>query len=152
MITRRGALLAGGIGLLVAHSLSRGQPAGSIRRVGWFSIGSSTNPLDGYAAFKQGMHDLGWREGQNVEYRSVYANGDVSRLDALASEMVSRAIDVIVVGNATTTRTFQRATKTIPIIMGTVTNPVGNGFVASLARPAGTSQGLPFRVTRYWAR
>ena len=97
---------------------------------------------DGYVAFKQGMHDLGWREGKSVEYRSVYADGEVSRLDALASELVSQPVDVIVVGNATTTRAFQRATKTIPIVMGSVNNPVGNGFVASLAKPGGNITGI----------
>ena len=142
MITRRSVLLAGGIGLLVVHPLTRGQPAATIRRVAYFSIGTRFNPLDTYAAFKQGMHDLGWRDGENVEYRSVYADGEVSRLDTLASELVSQKVDVIVVGNATTTRAFQRATKTIPIIMGSVNNPVGNGFVASLAKPGGNITGI----------
>ena len=117
MITRRGVLLTGGIGLLVGHPISRAQSAETVRRVGWFSIGSKTAPHDGYAAFTQGMHDLGWTEGKNVEYRSVYADGEVRRLDALASEMVRQKVDAIVVGNATTARAFQRATKTIPIVM-----------------------------------
>jgi len=82
VITRRSVLLAGSIGLLIAHPLGRAQTAAPVRRVGWFSIGSSTSPLDGYVAFKQGMDDLGWKEGKNVEYRSVYADGEVSRLDA----------------------------------------------------------------------
>jgi hypothetical protein len=63
VITRRSVLLAGGIGLLVAHPLSRGQPVPTIRRVGWVSLGSITSPAEGYAAFKQGMHDLGWLGG-----------------------------------------------------------------------------------------
>jgi putative ABC transport system substrate-binding protein len=142
VIRRRGFLLAGGIGLLAAHGHSRGQPAAATRNVGWFSIGSSTSPLDGYVAFKQGMHDLGWNEGKNVEYRSVYADAEVSRLDVLATELVRQTVDVIVVGNAATTRAFQRATKTIPIVMGSVTNPVANGFVASLARPGGNITGI----------
>jgi putative ABC transport system substrate-binding protein len=142
VITRRGVLLTSGIGLLVAHPLSRGQAAETIRRVGWFSIGSKTSPHDGYAAFTQGMHDLGWAEGRNVEYRRVYADGEVSRLDALASELVRQTVDVIVVGNATTARAFQRATKTIPIVMGSVNNPVGNGLVASLAKPGGNITGI----------
>ena len=96
VITRRGVLLAGGIGLLASHPLSHGQAAGTIRRVAWFSIGSRASPHDGYAAFTQGMHDLGWREGKNVEYQRVYADGEVSRLDALASELVRQTVDVIV--------------------------------------------------------
>jgi len=142
VITRRSVLLAGGIGLLFAHRLSRGQPAATIRRVGWLSLGSETSPAEVYAAFKQGMHDLGWQEGKNVEYRFVYANGDVGRLDTLASELVGQKVDVIVVGNATTTRALQRATKTIPIVMATVSDPVGNGFVASLGKPGGNITGV----------
>jgi putative tryptophan/tyrosine transport system substrate-binding protein len=142
VITRRSVLRAGGIGLLGAHPLSRGQPVATIRRVGLLSIGSETSPADVYAAFKQGMHDLGWLEGKNVEYRFVYADGDVGRLDALASELIRQKVDVIVVGNAMTTRAFQRATKTMPIVMASVNNPVGNGFVASLAKPGGNITGI----------
>jgi ABC-type uncharacterized transport system substrate-binding protein len=142
VITRRSVLLAGGIGLLVAHPLSRGQSAAIIRRVGWLSLGSKAGPADVYVAFKQGMHDLGWLEGKNVKYHIVYADADVGRLDALAGELVGRNVEVIIVGNATTTRALQRATKTIPIVMATVNNPVGNGFVASLAKPGGNITGI----------
>jgi putative ABC transport system substrate-binding protein len=142
VITRRNVLLVGGIGLLVAHPLSRGQPPATIRRVGWLSLGSKASPADVYAAFKQGMHDLGWMEGKSVEYRIAYADGDVNRLDALASELIRQTVDVIVSGNATTMRALQRATKTIPIVMGAVNNPVGNGFVASLAKPGGNITGM----------
>ncbi len=135
-------MLAGGIGLLIAHPLSRGQPAVTIRRVGWVSIGSKTSPTDLYDVFRQGMRDLGWLEGKNVEYQSVYADGDVNRLDALANELVRQKVDVIVVSNATTTRALQRATKTIPIVMTGVTNVVGNGLVASLAKPGGNITGI----------
>src|SRR5204862_5239865 len=81
-------------------------------------------------------------EGKNVEYRRVYANGEVSRLNALASELVRQNVDVIVVGNATTARAFQRATKTIPIVMGSVNDPVGNGLVRSLDKPGGNITGI----------
>ena len=142
MITRRSVLLAGGIGLLVAHRLSLGQPAATIRRVGWLSIGSKTSPHDGYVAFTQGMHDLGWLEGKNVEYRAAYADGDMDRVDTAVSELIGQKAEVIVVGNARTTRAAQRATKTIPIVMLAIANPVGNGFVASLAKPGGNITGI----------
>ena len=142
MITRRRLLLAGGIGILVMHRLGHGQPSPTIRRVGYLSIGSKADPAGLYAVFKQGMHDLGWLEGKNVEYEIVYADSDVNRLDASASELIRHKVDVIVVGNATTTRALQRATKTIPIVMASVGNPVGNGFVASLARPGGNITGI----------
>jgi putative ABC transport system substrate-binding protein len=135
VITRRSVLLAGGIGLLGALPLSRGEPAATIRRVGWLSLGSKAGAADVYAAFNQGMRDLGWLEGKNVEYRIVYADGDMDRLDAMARELVEWNVEVIIVGNPLTTRAAQRATKTIPIVMVSVGNPVGNGFVASLAKP-----------------
>jgi len=142
VITRRSVLLAGGIGLLAAHRFSHGQPAATIRRVGvlWFaSEAASTVPR---VAFTQGMQDLGWLEGKNVEHRFVYANGDVSRMDTLASELIGQKVEVIVVGNAPATRAAQRATKTMPIVMANVGNPVGAGLVASLAKPGGNITGL----------
>jgi putative ABC transport system substrate-binding protein len=142
VITRRSLLLAGGIGLLVPHPQSHAQPAATVRRVGWVSLGSKVSPAEAYAGFKQGMHDLGWIEGKNVEYRSVYADGDMNHLDALASEMIRQHVDVIVVGNATSTRAMQRATTTIPIVMASVNNPVASGFVASLAKPGGNITGI----------
>src|SRR6202040_1624678 len=94
MITRRSVLLAGGVGLLLAHPLARGQSATTIRRVGWLTVSSEASVAYLLAALKQGMHDLGWREGKNIEYRIVYADGDVNRLDALASEVMSQKVDV----------------------------------------------------------
>ena len=98
MITRRSVLLAGGIGLLAAYRLGHAQPAATMRRIGvlWFaSEAASTVPR---LAFTQGMQDLGWLEAKNVEYRYVYANGDVDRMDALARELIGQKVEVIVVG------------------------------------------------------
>jgi hypothetical protein len=67
VITRRSVLLAGGIGLLVAHRLGHGQAAATIRRVGMLLLASDAAGTHLRAAFKQGMHDLGWLEGKNVE-------------------------------------------------------------------------------------
>ena len=142
MNTRRSLLLAGGIGLLVAHPDSHAQTAATVRRVGWFSLGSKASPAEAYAAFRQGMHDLGWVEGKNVAYQAIYADGDTSHLGALASEMIRQRVDAIVVGNATSTRAMQRATTTIPIVMASVNNPVANGFVAGFANPGGNITGI----------
>jgi putative tryptophan/tyrosine transport system substrate-binding protein len=142
VITRRRVLLAGGVGLLVAQRFSYGQPAATIRRVGWLSLASEPASALLYASFNQGMQDLGWLEGKNVEYRNVYADSDMNRVDALARELIGQKVDVIAVGNAAGTRALQRATKTIPIVMANVANPVGNGFVASLAKPGGNITGI----------
>ena len=104
-----------GIGLLVAHRPSRGQPATTIRRVGHLSLASGANaaPAHLYAVFKQGMHDLGWMEGKNVEYRFAYADGDVSRLAALGSELIEQNVAVTVVGNAAATHRHPLAGSTL---------------------------------------
>ena len=142
MITRRRVLLAGGIGLLVAHRQSRGQRAATIRRVGMLSLLSEPASVDLRTAFTQGMHDLGWVEGKNIEYRFAYADGDVNRLDTVAIELIGQKVEVIVAASAPATRAAQRATKTLPIVMASVSNAVGNGFVASLAKPAGNITGI----------
>jgi putative ABC transport system substrate-binding protein len=141
VITRRRVVLAGGIGLLVAHRLSIGQPAATIRRIGWLSIGSKAAVADLDLAFREGMRELGWLEGKNVEYRLLYADADASRLDDFAKELVRQKVDVILVGNGQSARAALQATKTIPIVMAGLANAVGSGFVASLAKPGGNITG-----------
>jgi len=142
LITRRAALRAGGVCLLVASRPAHGQGVATIRRIGWLSIGSKDSPTDLHVEFKQGMRDLGWQEGKDVEYRFLYADGNVDHLDAMAGELVRRTVDIIVVNNALTTRAAQKATKTIPIVMTGVSSPVSNGFVVSLAKPGGNITGI----------
>ena len=142
MSMQRRLLIAAGMGLLGAHRVSRGQPAASIRRVGILALASLAAGARLRAAFKQGMHDLGWLEGKNVEYEIVSAEGDMNRLDALARELVAHKVDVIVATASQATHAAQRATKTIPIVMTGVGDPVGSGFVASLAKPGGNITGI----------
>jgi putative ABC transport system substrate-binding protein len=142
VITRRSVLLAGGIGLLVAHRLAHGQHAATMHRVGLLAIGSEAAGAHLRAALKQGMHDLGWMEGKNVEYRFVFANGDVARLESLAGELVGQKAEVIVVSSHQTAAAAQRATNTIPIVMAGVSNAVGAALVASLAKPGGNITGF----------
>jgi putative tryptophan/tyrosine transport system substrate-binding protein len=142
VITRRRVLLAGGISLLVAHRLSHGQPGATIRRVGVLSSASVSVNAPLRAAIVQGMHDLGWLEGKNVEYRLVYTNSDLDRLDTLANELLVQKVEVIVVGSGQATAAAQRATKKIPIVMISVSNPLAAGFVESLAKPGGNITGI----------
>jgi putative tryptophan/tyrosine transport system substrate-binding protein len=142
VITRRSVLLAGGVGLLVAHRPSRGQPATTIRRVGILQFASEAAGAQMRTAFTQGMHDLGWLEGKDIEYRFVHADGAVNRLDALVSELIGQKVEVIVLSSQQAARAAQRATKTIPIVMAGVSDAVGAGFVVSLARPGGNITGF----------
>lgn len=142
MIARRTVLLAGGFGLLVAHRHSRGQPAAPLRRVGMLGFTSEAAGAHMRAAFARGMHDLGWLEGKNIEYRVAYAAGAVDRLDALAGELIGQGTEVIVLSSQQAARAAQRATKTIPIVIAGVSNAVGAGFVASLPKPGGNITGL----------
>jgi len=93
-------------------------------------------------AFRQGLRELGYVEGKNIviEYRS--AEGKFDRQPALAAELVRLKVDVIVTTGTLVTRAVKEATVTIPIVMANDTDPVSNGFVASLARPGGNITGL----------
>ncbi len=141
-ITRRNVLLAGGIGPLGAYRLGIAQPTATIPRVGWLTFGPEASVASLLAALKRGMSDLGWQEGKSIEYRIVYADSDMNRLDASARELMSQKVDVILVGSAPTARAIQRATKTIPIVMANIANPDGNGLVASLAKPGHNVTGI----------
>jgi ABC-type uncharacterized transport system substrate-binding protein len=93
-------------------------------------------------AFRQGLRELGYQEGKTIviEYRS--AEGKFDRLPALMNEIVRLKVDIIVSHGPGTTRVAKQATSTIPIVMAQDTDPIGNGFVASLARPGGNITGL----------
>ena len=147
VISRRSVQLAGSIALLAAHRLPLGQPSETLRRVGWLSIGSEASTAHLYAAFVQGMRDLGWQQGTRFETRMVYANGDVSRLYPLATQLIAQKVEVIMLGAAAAAHAALRATKTTPIVMAGVADAVGAGFVASLAKPGGNITGVTAQQT-----
>jgi len=142
VITRRRITVAGGIGMLAPFALAWGQSVTRIRRVGILLAGSITATAEFIQAFKLGMRDLGWVEGQNVEYRIASADGNAERLDALAGDLVAQRFEVILMGNGIAALAAQRTTKTIPIVIANVPNPVENKLVASLARPGGNITGV----------
>jgi putative tryptophan/tyrosine transport system substrate-binding protein len=92
--------------------------------------------------FRQGLRELGYVEGKNIVIESRYAEGKLDRLPALASELVRLKMDIIVTAGGQATRAAKQATPTIPIVMTNDPDPVGSGFVASLARPGGNITGL----------
>ena len=113
-----------------------------VPRIGFLATVSPSTISDRVEAFRQGLRELGYVEGKNIviEYRS--AEGRVDRLLDLATELVRLKMDVIVTSGPTPTRFAKEATDTIPIVMAQDGDPVGNGFVASLARPGGNITGL----------
>jgi len=93
-------------------------------------------------AFRQGLRELSYVEGKNIVVEWRYADGKLDRLPALAAELVRLKVNIIVSGGGTVTRAAKAATSTIPIVMTNDADPVGDGFVASLARPGGNITGL----------
>jgi putative tryptophan/tyrosine transport system substrate-binding protein len=117
------------------------QPA-KIPRIGFLVAVSPSAAAARTEAYRQGLRDLGYLEGKNIVIESRYAEGKLDRLPALAAELVSLKVDIIVTAGGQATRAAKEATPTIPIIMTNDPDPVGSGFVASLARPGGNITGL----------
>jgi putative ABC transport system substrate-binding protein len=112
-----------------------------IRRVGVLLGTTATGP-EPVPAFVQGLRDLGWTDGRNVrlEYRAIA--GDIGRFRTYATELVNQAPDVILVQSNPGLEALQQATRSIPIVFVQVADPVGSGFIASLARPGGNTTGF----------
>jgi putative ABC transport system substrate-binding protein len=113
-----------------------------VPRIGFLS-GTSRSPISARVeAFRQGLSELGYVEGKNIVIEYRFAEGQFDRLPALAAELVRLKAEVIVTTGPQPTRPAKAATSTIPIVMAHDPDPVGNGFVASLARPGGNITGL----------
>src|SRR5438128_10041840 len=134
------------LSLLAALLTAEAQQATKVHRVGrLFGAGSpSSGPDPSFEAFRQGLHDLGYVEGQNLVIEDRYAEGSEERLHDHAAELVRLQVDVIVAEGAAAIRAAQHATRTIPIVMAASADPGGLGFVASLAYPGGNITGLSF--------
>jgi putative ABC transport system substrate-binding protein len=114
------------------------QPVGKVPRIGFLS--GSRQPWD--EAFRQGLRELSYVEAKNIIIDYRYAEGKFERLPDLANELVRLNVDAIVAGETEAIRAAKQSTSTIPIIMAVTADPVGSGFVASLARPGGNITGL----------
>ena len=113
-----------------------------IPRLG-FLFGSSPSANSArHEAFRQGLRELGYVEGKNIFIDWRFAEEKLDRLPALAADLVRLKVDIIVTGGSSPTRAAKEATTTIPIVMAQDADPVGSGFVASLARPGGNITGL----------
>ena len=122
---------------------SRAQPAGKVARIGFLSVSSASAAASpSVEAFGRGLSDLGYVEGQSVIVEYYWAEGQYERLPALAAKLVEHRVDVIVAPSTPAAVAAKKATKTVPIVFATVTDPVALGLVASLARPGGNATGL----------
>ena len=121
---------------------ARAQPAGKVRRIGVLWPGDSSLPNPRIEGLRQGLRELGYIEGQNLVIVYRYAEGKYERLPALAADLVREKVEVIVGAGAPAISAAQKATATIPIVIGTAGDPVGTGFAKSLAHPGGNITGL----------
>jgi ABC-type uncharacterized transport system substrate-binding protein len=129
--------------MLFAFSLcASAQQPKKAPRIGWLSGSSRSAIATRSEAFRQGLHELGYVEGENIFVDWRYGEGKPDRVSEFAAELVHLKMDVIVTAGPTPTRFAKKATKTIPIVMAQDGDPVGNGFVVSLARPGGNITGL----------
>jgi putative tryptophan/tyrosine transport system substrate-binding protein len=142
MIMRIGHAVVLALSLLVAPLAVAGQPTGKVPRVGWLVTGSPTTHGISLEAFREGLRSLGYLEGRNIHIEYRWAEGNVDRLPELAAELVRLNVDVILAGGGTGVLAAKNATRTIPIVMAGVGEPVESGFVTSLARPGGNITGF----------
>jgi len=134
-------LLLGSLGLLVVPLDTDAQPPAKVARVGVLTLAvAPSTPLA--EAFRQGLREHGYVEGQNVALEYRYAEGRADRLPALAAELVRLKVDVIVTESNVAALAAKHATQTIPIVMAIAGDPVKAGVVDSLARPGGSVTGL----------
>ena len=123
---------------------ARAQQAERKRRVGVL-LGLAENDFEGQArlgAFLEGLRDLGWTEGQNVEIVRRYSDANADRARIYAAELVALAPDVVLTSGASTVGLMLQATHTVPVVFVGAADPVGAGFVDNLARPAGNATGF----------
>src|SRR5262245_28214264 len=133
-----GSLLSLVLAILVAALATDAQQPIKVHRIGRLSTGA---PLPEFhpslEAFRQGLRDLGYVEGQSLIIEDRYAEGRAERLPDLVAELVRLQVEVIVAGGSQAIRAAQHAMRTIPIVMAGTSDPVAQGFIASLARPGG---------------
>src|SRR5215475_1357525 len=128
--------------LLALAVKAQAQQSAKIPRIGYLTAASASAMVSRSDAFRQGLRELGYVEGKNIIIELRGADGKPDRLPALAAELVRLKVDIVVSGGPTVTRPVKEATMTIPIVMTFDNDPVGSGFVASLARPGGNITGL----------
>ncbi|HEX5606523.1 MAG TPA: ABC transporter substrate binding protein, partial [Candidatus Binatia bacterium] len=130
---------------LAFASSAESQQTGKVYRIGFLASGSPPDPsasLSPFAAFRQGLRELGYIESRNILLELRYAKGDHDRLPSLAADLIKIKVDIIVASGLSAVRAARNATDTIPIVMVGAMDPVGFELITSLARPGGNITGL----------
>jgi putative ABC transport system substrate-binding protein len=134
-----------GVGVAVAWpALAGAQATGRVRRVGVLISLPADDPesLARVTAFVQGLQELGWTVGRNLQIDYRFVAGEVERYRRYAADLVALAPDVLLASDSPSLAALQQATRTLPIVFAAVTDPVGGGYIASLARPGGNTTGF----------
>ena len=116
-------------------------PPSHVPRIGWLSPVNGPGSRE-FDSVREGMHELGYAEGQNVSFESRLTDGRNERMPALAAELVNLGVDVMVTDGLAAAIAARDATRTVPIVMGIITDPIGSGLVTSLNRPGGNITGF----------
>ena len=127
---------------MLLQSLAEAQQPKKVSRIAYLAASPASANAGRLEAFRQGLREFGYVEGENIVIEDRYADGKFDRLPALAAELVRLKVDVIITAGPPVTRAVKEATATIPVVMAQDGDPVGNGFVASLARPGGNITGM----------
>ena len=134
--------MAGTVTLLAAPLAAEAQPTGKVYRIGYLAIASPTASGPSMDAFRQGLREFGWVEGQNVSIEYRFADGETARLPGLAAELVRLNVDLIFAVSSPPAKAAQRATDSVPIVFSGVADAIGVGLVPRLARPGGNITGF----------
>jgi putative tryptophan/tyrosine transport system substrate-binding protein len=130
------------LSILTARLLGAEAQPKQVPRIGYLAIGTVASHGSLLDAFKQGLQDLGWIEGQTIAIEYRWVEGQMDRLPALAAELVRLPVDCLVTTSTPVSQAAKDATTSIPIVMAVSADPVGTGLVASLARPGGNITGM----------
>ena len=122
------------------------QQTGGVPRIGYLVVNRAEVSQGPLAAFRQGLRERGWVEGQNIVIEVRYAEGHVDQLPPLVAELIRLKVDIIVTTSSSTTWAAKDATKSIPIVMGVSADALGEGLVTSLAHPGGNITGMTYLI------
>src|SRR5262249_30338925 len=129
---------------------ARAQQSQQIRRIGVLMNGAATEtiPQSYVAAFLQGLHQLGWTEGRNLRIDVRWNAGDAALARIYAAQLIGLTPDVILTASTTNLTVIQQATNTVPVVFVQVSDPVEQGFVASITKPGGNLTGFSMFVRK----